>query len=337
MTPTYGAGAAGFGVLSIIFVITLLGFLTAGALIAHFPKIFIKVGNWAFLGKAGKYVNRRVELLARRLSMDVAVAASLLAGVVVVAVLAVGFAELLDNVLENDLVALIDHPIEQWAAGHRDQWLTAVMKIVTLFGKAVSQTLIAGLVAGYLAWRNRSWLPVVLATAALGGVGIALITTKAVVGRSRPPSMFALTHEDGFSFPSGHATGTAATAVLCAWLVTHWLVRGWTARVAVWTFASVYVGLVCFSRVYLGVHYFSDVVAGAMLGAAWAGGVIVIGAWWDHRRQVLRAAETQSALPAPTPGGRVQREAETGGGQNRDEVHRPRDSGAGDEDAPKRE
>jgi undecaprenyl-diphosphatase len=335
MTPTYGAGAAGFGVLSIIFVVTLLTFLAAGALIAHFPAIFVKLGNWAFVGRVGKQVNRRVEILAQRLSMDVAVAASLLAGIIVVAVLAVCFAELLDNVLENDLVALVDHPIEQWAASHRDQWLTAVMKIVTLFGKVVALTLIASLVAGSLAWRNRSWLPVVLATAALGGVGIALVTTKAVVGRSRPPSVFALTHEDGFSFPSGHATGTAATAVLCAWLVTHWLVRSWTARVAVWTFASAYVGLICFSRVYLGVHYFSDVVAGAMLGAAWAGGIIVIGSWWDHRREILGRAEVQSALSAPTPGSGVQCESKTGGGQHGDEIHRPGNAGPRNEDAPK--
>jgi undecaprenyl-diphosphatase len=328
MNQAYGTGAAAFGVLSIIFVVTLLAFLAAAALIAHFPAMFVKLGNRAFLSRVGTHVNRRVEILARRLSLDAAVAASLLAGIVVVALLAVGFAELLDNVLENDLVALIDHPIEQWAASHRDQWLTAVMKIVTLFGKGVTLTLISTLVAGYLAWRNRSWLPVVLAAAALGGVGCALVATKAVVGRSRPPSIFALTQENGFSFPSGHATGTTAAAVICAWMVTHWLVRGWTARVAVWTFALSYVGLICFSRVYLGVHYFSDVVAGAMLGAAWAGAIIVIGAWWDHRR---------SALPAPPPGGAMQGENQTGGGQDRDEVHRPGDPSARNEDAPKRE
>jgi undecaprenyl-diphosphatase len=315
----------------------LLVFLAAAALIAHFPAIFVKLGDRAFVRRIGGHVNRRVEILAQRLSIDAAVVASLLAGIIVVAVLAVGFAELLDNVLEDELVALVDHPIEQWAASHRDQWLTAVMKIVTLFGKGISLTVITAVVAGYLSRRNRSWLPVVLAATSLGGVGIALLATKTVVGRSRPPSVFALTREDGFSFPSGHTTGTAAAAVLCAWMLTHWLIRGWTARVAVWTFAFAYVGLIAFSRVYLGVHYFSDVLAGAMLGAAWSSAIIVVGAWWDHRRQVLLEAEAQSALPAPTPRRRVQREAQAGGGQDGDKIHRPGNSGAGDEYAPKRE
>ncbi len=41
-----------------------------------------------------------------------------------------------------------------------------------------------------------------------------IVVAKAVVGRSRPASPIAVITEDGFSFPSGHATGTVAVAVL---------------------------------------------------------------------------------------------------------------------------
>ncbi len=68
--------------------------------------------------------------------------------------------------------------------------------------------------------------------------------------------------EDGFSFPSGHATGTAAVALMCAWMLSRWVITSWAARVAAWSVAVAVTGAVGFSRVYLGVHYVSDVLAG---------------------------------------------------------------------------
>jgi undecaprenyl-diphosphatase len=62
--------------------------------------------------------------------------------------------------------------------------------------------------------------------------------------------------------------------------------------VVVWTVAVGVVAVMGFSRVYLGVHYFSDVLAGWLLGAAWAGAVMVIGSWWDNMR---RARASQMA------------------------------------------
>ena len=100
--------------------------------------------------------------------------------------------------------------------------------------------------------------------------------------------------EDGFSFPSGHATGTFTVAVLGAWMTSRWLLRDWAARVALWAIFLGAAGLVGFSRIYLGVHYVSDVVAGALLGAAWAVAVILVGAWWESSRR--------SAQPAPSAG-----------------------------------
>ena len=50
--------------------------------------------------------------------------------------------------------------------------------------------------------------------------------------------------EDGFSFPSGHATGAFAVAVLGAWMTGGWVVREWAARVALWAIALAAAGLV---------------------------------------------------------------------------------------------
>jgi undecaprenyl-diphosphatase len=124
----------------------------------------------------------------------------------------------------------------------------------------------------------------VLGLIGVGGIGLVIVTAKTVVGRSRPASPFALITEGGYSFPSGHATGTAAVALLCAWMLSRWVIGSWPGRVAVWGIAIGVTGAVGFSRVYLGVHYVSDVLAGWLLGAAWAGTVMLVGSWWEATR-----------------------------------------------------
>ena len=133
-----------------------------------------------------------------------------------------------------------------------------------------------------------------LGVSGLVGVGVVMLVAKLVVGRTRPPSWIAVIVEDGFSFPSGHATGAVAVAVLGAWMTGRWIVRGWAARVALWAILLATAGLIGFSRIYLGVHYVSDVVAGAFLGAAWAVAVIVVGAWWESSRRSAQAAPSPS-------------------------------------------
>lgn len=336
MNTVYGPGAPGFGLLSIVFVAVLVIWLGVAACIAHFPEVFLAMGRWfsskGAVRSAGKHLNRGVDVVARKLSIDAAAAASLLVGLAIVALLSAGFAELLDGVLDGELMVLVDQPVAQWAASHRDLWLTHVLKICTYLGKGIALTIIVTVLCVAVARRVRSRLPIILGAAGLGGVGIILVAAKAVVGRSRPASIYALTTENGYSFPSGHATGSTATAVLCAWILTYWVVKRWIARVAVWTFALTCAGVIGFSRVYLGVHFFSDVVAGAMLGAAWAGTVMMIGTWWEHSRRYLASAQS-----APTPGGGVHSQAQAGGGQYRDGIHGPGDAGAGDKDAPERQ
>ncbi|WP_156745065.1 phosphatase PAP2 family protein, partial [Mycobacterium sp. 1165178.9] len=168
-----------------------------------------------------------------------------------------------------------------WLAAHRDLWLTNTLRVVTHAGGPLLLAAFALPIAVAAAWRCRSWRPVVLVLVCGGGIPLVLFTAKALVGRERPPVPFALVDADGYSFPSGHATGTAAITVITAWMLTRWLIPWWTARVVVWTVAIGSVFLIGFSRVYLGVHYVSDVLAGWMLGIAWAGVVMLAGFWWD--------------------------------------------------------
>lgn len=97
--------------------------------------------------------------------------------------------------------------------------------------------------------------------------------------RVRPPFV----HLEDFSFPSGHAFGSAATygmlalAVLYAFRPHRWR---WVVAGLLW----VWIGLVALSRPVLGYHYPSDVLAGMSLGLAWGFCWAALADWWDLRR-----------------------------------------------------
>lgn len=235
------------------------------------------------------------EALARQLGVAEAAGLALTVGLAVVFALAVVFTQLLDSVLDGEGIAAVDRPALRWLAGHRDGWLTAVMRVITHAGDPAAVAVLAVLVCAGVAWWKRSWLPVTLGVLGAGGIGLVVTAAKPVVGRSRPPLPLAAITQDGYSFPSGHAAGITVVVLLSAWILTRWVMRSWTVRVMVWTAAASLIGTVGFSRIYLGVHYLSDVAAGWVLGAVWAGTVAVACGCWEAARHMRENATREGA------------------------------------------
>ncbi len=138
--------------------------------------------------------------------------------------------------------------------------LTVVAHVLDVAGGAVVTVPVRLGVGVWLAYRRR-WAQLVAFGLAVGVSEVAIGVLKDVVARPRPPAP--LVETTGFSFPSGHATAGAVTAMA---LVVVLLPPGpsrwaWEVRAAVFTL------VMALSRTYLEAHWLSDAVAGTLFGA----------------------------------------------------------------------
>ncbi len=152
------------------------------------------------------------------------------------------------------------------AVAFRTDRLTAVAHGASLLGRSWLLIPFAALI-GLAVLRPlgiRAWGPLL----AVAGADALQNVLKTLVERPRP-SVMHLEHVTGSSFPSGHATESAAFLVALVCMTRPGLSRSVAAAVA-----ATLIGAVGASRVYLGVHYPTDVAAGIVLGGAWAAGVV---------------------------------------------------------------
>lgn len=187
---------------------------------------------------------------------------------VVVGVSAAGvlaFAAVAEDVAEHE-TSTFDSAVRVWALAHRTAPLDPVFSALTLAGSPVVVGVLALLAAGAL-WRARGARASVAAVAT-PMMALALIwLLKLLFHRVRPEGALYFLHL-GYSFPSGHATGTMAVGLALSYvLVRERLVPGWGTVVAV-----VFSLLVGWSRLYLDVHWATDVIGGWAIGVAIAAG-----------------------------------------------------------------
>jgi undecaprenyl-diphosphatase len=127
--------------------------------------------------------------------------------------------------------------------------------------------IVVGLVVGLLlALRGRRWLALGWMLA-LGGNAVLNPLLKARFARMRPLHDHELVTAAGFSFPSGHSSGSVVVYGMLAYVLLRILPPRWHLIVVVG--AAVLAFTVGCSRVFLQVHYASDVAAGFASGFAW--------------------------------------------------------------------
>jgi len=117
----------------------------------------------------------------------------------------------------------------------------------------------------------RRWREATFAGVSFAGSALLNMATKQFFQRDRPTLWESIAPEHTFSFPSGHAMGSATLAMVVVLLCWHTRWR-WLAVALAATFALT-VGA---SRIYLGVHYPSDILGGFAAGIAWVSGVYLV-------------------------------------------------------------
>jgi membrane-associated phospholipid phosphatase len=153
---------------------------------------------------------------------------------------------------------------ENWADNHAA--LVTVLHVVEVtfatVGMIVWTTLVAVAVLSRRRYRAAAFAIVVMIATSLTTSAI-----KIALGRGRPEWQDATDLLSSKSFPSGHASSSAALAGILIFLAWSFLRRP-AARWAVTVLALGMWVAVCLDRVLLGRHYPSDVVAGSILGVS---------------------------------------------------------------------
>ena len=183
---------------------------------------------------------------------------------------AVAFGHLVEDYLTGDAITRWDVEFARWLHEHSTPWLVDVFDVVTTAGNALTLALVTAVAVAVLLRRRLYRYAALLAAAA---VGIQLLNALLKLAFHRPRPELAFVHLDTYSFPSGHASGSAATYTLLAVLLGR--IVGRRGRTLLGLGTVVLVAAIGFSRLYLGAHYLSDVLAGLALGLAWAAGCLL--------------------------------------------------------------
>jgi undecaprenyl-diphosphatase len=187
-------------------------------------------------------------------------------GFVVVALSSATFAWLAEELLDGQALSALDLAFIDALARSVPGGIVQAAALLTRVGDPSTLGGLGVAVGAALLLRRRVGLMVGW-SAAVGGNGILNPALKQFFARIRPLHAAEGGSAPGFSFPSGHSSGTVVVFGMLAYLGLRLLPTRWHLPVLL---AAVLLAFsVGVSRVILRLHYASDVAAGFASGTAW--------------------------------------------------------------------
>ena len=221
---------------------------------------------------ASRYIRQCVDRAARMRTGGQAI--SLLAVVMAASALTV-FLSTAEDVIHRDGIVRRDPAFLQLFTHFRTTPVVDAAKVITEFGSVLALGIVAA-VGGFVLWRTGYRLGHAIAPTLAFALSILSVgMLKSVIGRHRPPVSLHLVAESDLSFPSGHATDSAAVLMTIALVVAVVTLRRPLARIGTVLMAGLLVASIGFSRLVLGVHWPTDVVGGWALGTGIALAVVL--------------------------------------------------------------
>lgn len=166
-----------------------------------------------------------------------------------------------------------------------------VFAALTHLGDAATRSGLCIVMAIALIAYGRRWLAFGWVIAVAGN-GLLTQFLKQIFGRARPPHLDGLVLEQGFSFPSGHSSGSVVAYGMLAYLSLRLLPARWHLPALVAAVALAFA--VGASRVFLRVHFASDVIAGFATGVSCLAACIMAieTIRWHHQQSRMPQAAT---------------------------------------------
>jgi undecaprenyl-diphosphatase len=235
---------------------------------------------------------RQLAFLARRLRPGGALGLSLTLGLLAIGIAGWAFGAVAQAVLASEDLTQFDGFVLHFFAGHREAWLTTMLRDAVGLGGA-GLLLAVGLAVGlgFRLARGR-WQPLLLLLGAYAGAQVLAFGVDALVKRPRPPRL--LVAANGFAFPSREATAAAALYGMLVALSAIATSR-WSLRVAAATGVMLALALLGLGQVYLGANWLSDVLGGYALGGLWLFLLLTVVHTLVGRRESARATRTERA------------------------------------------
>lgn len=158
----------------------------------------------------------------------------------------------------------LDAAVRSWMVAHQTPTGIAIAAFVSKIGSVGPMRWVGSLAAVFFFARGRG--RATLSVAAAPWLALAVYAgIRRILPRARPPGAAGY-HEIAGSFPSAHATTSAAVCCTLAYILWREQMLNGRAALALAIIPPLCIGL---SRLYLDVHWTTDVLAG------WVGGLVV--------------------------------------------------------------
>jgi undecaprenyl-diphosphatase len=213
----------------------------------------------------------------------------LVLGFAIIAGAAALFAEISEALGEGEQLGRLDQLFSDTLRSTLSREVLQIFAVLTHLGDPLTLAVLCVAVGSLLLVRRQrlfaaGWV------LAISGNALLNPALKAIFSRTRPVHDHGLAAADGWSFPSGHASGSVVAYGMLAYLLVRLLPVQWPAglRLAAVLLAAAVAFTTGSSRVFLQVHFASDVLAGFASGTAWLAvciGTLELAHYRSTRRQ----------------------------------------------------